>query len=426
MVYKETGTLLPVPVLRAAPGSRLPPVCLHSFLFLPDPVPAMCSLYVRSIFCTLILAAMPGIQGLTLARQSPADGLRELMAREARTKEDFTRIIQMAQAHADALHRDIVGIERQNDALGEASRQDYVVRIGSVYRSLTKDEVETLAAAVGLNVLMFDGADVHDMQPIAGVPAGSQLDHALRAGLMAGVDQMTALFSGMVSDADLQIYQAQTASQIIQPALEGVTEQNRAAIERTMHQNERMIESAREAIDALGALVEEALALRDGARSVTASMTAVAGEGYYAVRMSGNGWTKKYAGYATRSEGHEIIWVWADDGATAPVKKYTWEVPTGSDLRPLFQQWKSEKQAESLKACRDLPSSGSVTRPEIWEDGPVYEIVGGPYASNAEAVRAFGTGRKANLTEGSTLQWNTTSGKIADVRALCDALGAPF
>ncbi len=83
-----------------------------------------------------------------------------------------------------------------------------------------------------------------------------------------------------------------------------------------------------------------------------------------------------------------------------------------------------EKEEESRKACRDLPTLGRVTLPQIWVEGPRYEVVYGPYTG--KTPENFGSRRIGNGKPGSAIHWKHKSGKIADVKAVCAALGAPF
>ncbi len=348
---------------------------------------------------------------LMIAAPAPAAAQYDAKLQSFRTKEEITAHIRRAQHAEELLISEERRLTAQIDALSSV-RGPYIVKTGDIYRSLGDNEVEPLAALAGLMGISYE---IGALPPNVG--AGSQIAAALQTAVDMVKTQSQLGRSSSVDPADL-------AQVTFRSSLDAITQKNREAIHQEVERLRAQLAQSRRSREVLADFVELMLARRDNASDESALAGFLGGEGYYVVKMSGSGWIKGGAGYATYSSGHEYFIVWATDDRTEPAKKYYWEFPTGYDANQYFPIWRREYTQSSRKACRALPPMGRKSVPHIWTDGPNYEIVHGPYSGATPAQ--YGSRRKNNGEPGSAFQWQLESGKIADVQAACAAIGAPF
>ena len=120
--------------------------------------------------------------------------------------------------------------------------------------------------------------------------------------------------------------------------------------------------------------------------------------GFYLVQLTGNGWHKLGANRATRIIGFENIVVESTDEVTEPhLGTWYWRVPLGYDLHEFERARQEEARAASQANCsRRNPLGPRDPAPEIWIDGPHYEIAQGPIATWNEARLLRGNPRLPN------------------------------
>ena len=370
-------------------------------------------IFIASFFFTSVL----GVTNLAFAQSSPAETLSRIMANDVSAKEEFTRVIRLAQDYEDSMHQEIAALQQQIGRLNSI-KGNYITKVGDDYLPINSQEVENLAALVALRMTLHSPElDSPSLGHIPALETNSQLDIALRAAMQAGYREFLVYYKEGTPPGDF-------VAQMVRVTLEEMTDRNYKEIENKIAKLERQIAELKQGIDSLGDVVGQAIALRNKAPDLATLSGILGTKGYYIVRLSGGGWIKGSAGYATYSSGYEYFIIWADKDRTSPVKKYYWEFPIGYDTNEQFRVWMEEKEEESRKACRDLPTLGRVTLPQIWVEGPRYEIVYGPY--KGKPPENFGSRRISNGKSGSAIQWKHKSGKIADVKAVCAALGAPF
>lgn len=371
--------------------------------------------FLRMSMTGFFLTSVLGLPDLTFAQSSPADTLSQIMANDASTKEEFTRVIRLAQNYEEAMYRDIAALQHQISGLS-AVTGTYLTKVGDAYVPLDSHEVENLSALVALRMMLHS----RNLGPIPGLETNSQLDIALRSAMEASYREWLRLYG----EEKTGLYPGDFVAQMVRVTLNELTERNYQEIADKIAELEQKISELRQGIDALGDVVTQAVALRDKAPDLATVSGILNGKGYFVVRLSGGGWIKRYGGNATYSSGHEYFFVWADNKRTEPVKAYYWEFPVGYDINEQFNVWIDEQMEESRKACRDMPPLGRAAQPHIWVEGPHYEVVYGPY--KGAAPEKFGSRRINNGKPGSAIQWRHESGKMADVKAVCSALGASF
>ena len=374
--------------------------------------------YLFSLICIAGFFFMNvfGLTNLAFAQSSPAKSLSHIMANDALAKEEFTRVIRLAQDYEDAMHREIAALQQQIRELNSV-KGNYITKVGDTYAPIDETDAENLSALVALRMTLYPPEfDSPSLGYIPALETNSQLDIALRSAMEAGYMEFFGYYKEGNSPGDF-------VAQMVRLTLEEMTDRNYKEIENKIAKLERQIAYLKQGINSLGDVVEQAIALRDKAPALATLSGILGAKGYYVVRLSGGGWIKRGAGYATYSSGHEYFIIWADKDRASPGKEYYWEFPIGYDANKQFRVWMDEKEEDSRKACRALPTLGRVTLPQIWVEGPRYEVVYGPTGKKPDN---FGSRRISNGKPGSAIHWKHKSGKIADVKAVCSALGAPF
>jgi len=148
--------------------------------------------------------------------------------------------------------------------------------------------------------------------------------------------------------------------------------------------------------------------------------------GYYVVRMSGGGWRKHAFGKAIKIDGYQdsVIEVTGEVEAPERTGGGRWLLPVGGILADVTPLWQDAAEAASVKACkRGKPQCPCKASPDIWASGPLYDLVGGPFPTNNEALDIAGNPRGKNRADGSAKHWtHDKERKAEEVNAVCDRI----
>lgn len=148
--------------------------------------------------------------------------------------------------------------------------------------------------------------------------------------------------------------------------------------------------------------------------------------GYYVAQVSGSGWHKNGAGYATRIDGYaNFIFEVTEQVSEATQTRWTWQVPPGFDILAFAHDRQAAAEAQSREACAGLPTLGPRNpAPDIWENGPHYELVQGPITDWAEARTVRGSDRVENNDPTGNRFWHHEGGYTHDdLDPVCERYG---
>lgn len=242
---------------------------------------------------------------------------------------------------------------------------------------------------------------------------GNQLEYALGEAVMAGfmrTDEGPEELGGMIENALLDL-------------LHDIDLANRATLDQEITE----LLAARDRIYDISQRAEQSALVYSPKIPVPDQPEGFMNEpGYWIVQYSGTGWRKGGAGWATEITGYENIIVNVSDEVTEPtLSRWYWTVPVGFDIQVFERQRQEAAEEASREACEDLPPLGPQSpEPDIWSDGPHYEIVEGPIADWGEAQARRGNSRLSNNDpEGSRFWHHDGDHHWDDLDPVCERYG---
>jgi hypothetical protein len=349
------------------------------------------------------------------------EGLEELLD-DAQSRDQLQDWIEIARDVQSTYDRRIAELEamRQN-------REGYLLRgpaegaIGGIVL-FRERELESLFAAIMLESLLGDR------------PTGPFWDETGANSLARQIATLALpLLTGLLKEDSGQIPRAEVTETLLTTFLDQI-----AILDaETRDQLQLEIDDSRAELEQIDALLAHAGGLLEISRAPDLEIARAPDPdflnriGYYVIQISGSGWIKR-TGRTTRSVGYQNRVIRVTDEVSEPTyrSRGAWQYPPGYSIGQIEQDRQAIARESSIRTCENEAQLG-VTRvaPNIWVSGPEYELVDGPFQSEAEANSVRGLvpppSSGNNLRPGSALQWNLEHGQDRDgLRADCISLEA--
>ncbi len=336
-----------------------------------------------------------------------------------RTREDFSRMLDDARQWENTLNRQAEELAAEEEFL-RSFRGDYLVRTVDSWVGLGERDVEQLASAVALMVLL---ADTEDISRVPLLPGDTPLHDAINGALIESGMREQARRRHEDGGFDLAGY-SQIARATIQEVLADLTRDNRREIDARLREVTRQRAAIAENRKGLARLVETATVCRQRTLSEDVTAGFLNREGFYGMRRSGDGWRKMNGGAAYRISGHDGFILKVVEGTFEPYWNHNhWVLPVGIDFDAFFAERSAAKRAQSVQACKQVAASCPCgSPPDIWTGGPDYVLLAGPFEKIGDARATVGQ-PIGNLQPGSSSQWHYDKDrKYEEAQAACAAL----
>lgn len=356
-------------------------------------------------FAVLALAAAP----LPAAAQSLAVEALELMLDDVRHAEDRRELIGLGEDLHEELTDEVNELQDVRD-----NTPGYLLRDDAGnYVSASQAEIADLGETLATDMVLADDRHTASMALLSRAEDGGDLDRAAANTLFSYFQlRLEGYKGGNIAD-----YFVEAFTTLVREA----DRQNRDALDariEELHALRGQVSGTLERAQAMqGAIVPAAPDAPEGFMNEP---------GYWVAQVSGSGWHKGGAGYATRIVGYEnfIIQI-TDDVTEATRARSVWQLPPGSDLQAFERQRQEAAEESSRNSCESLPALGPRDpAPSIWDDGPHYEIVEGPIDDWAEALALSGNPRRNNNDPASNSFWDHDGGhRWDDLDPTCERYG---
>lgn len=356
----------------------------------------------------------------------------------------------LAAAPAAAQSIVVEGLQIMLDAVGNDDQRREVIRLGEEFHQELSDEADDLqemrenadgfllydetgrplsvteAEAMDLaETLATDMALADDPYSVAmGLllrgEDGGELERAVAHSIFGAMEMQSRGMkgSGFTSSAEELIT---NLSQSLLLLLEEADQRNRQALEERLEQifadRSAVSNIVAQAEASWGPIVPPAPDAPEGFMNEA---------GYYVAQVSGTGWRKGGAGYATEITGYEnFIFEVTSEVSEATRTRYLWQVPPGYDIQVFEREQQDEARDRSRTNCESLPGLGPRDpAPDIWSDGPHYELVQGPIAEWSEALALRGNARLNNNDPAGSSFWHHDGDhRWDDLDPICERYG---